>query len=184
MNEEFPVPLEDPPGTWANVPGHDAQCDRLAKIGLHEPLLKEKWQAPFTYKQGAVLIATRKTHPYICQNDNSHPPLDVTGNGLVCNSCGYIQDWAYITEDPWGLVNLPGDQLIDKMMKMLWYATENDMIGGWCIMPVPLPPSSGYPCVGNFLGEEIATWIANMHNILLDVDTMAYGQREKPRHDN
>jgi hypothetical protein len=53
-------------------------------------------------------------------------------------------------------------------MEITWYARENDLIGGWCIMPIDLPPSSGVPDIGDFLTQEVAQHVADLHNDWLD----------------
>lgn len=45
-----------------------------------------------------------------------------------------------------------------------WYARKNDTIGGWCVMPVDLPPSTGIPTVGDFMNESVARYVAYTHN--------------------
>lgn len=46
-----------------------------------------------------------------------------------------------------------------------WYAQPNDLIGGWCVMPVDLPPSSGCWQVADFIGgQEMAEYVAELHN--------------------
>lgn len=41
-----------------------------------------------------------------------------------------------------------------------WYARRNDLIGGWCVMPVDEPPSQGVPEVADFTSHELAEHIA------------------------
>lgn len=49
-----------------------------------------------------------------------------------------------------------------------WFARENDLIGGWCVMPViDEPPSWGVPEVADFTTREIAEHIADIHNTWL-----------------
>jgi hypothetical protein len=45
-----------------------------------------------------------------------------------------------------------------------WYARPNDIVGGWCVMPVDQPPSDGFPEVANFTTQELAEHIARLHN--------------------
>jgi hypothetical protein len=45
----------------------------------------------------------------------------------------------------------------------------NDLIGGWCIMPVPVTPGTVYvPEVADFLSERNARYMANLHNARLE----------------
>lgn len=45
----------------------------------------------------------------------------------------------------------------------------NDLIGGWCIMPVPMSPRA-VPVVeiANFLSERNARYMAGLHNAHLE----------------
>ncbi len=45
-----------------------------------------------------------------------------------------------------------------------WFARVNDLIGGWCVMPVDEPPSLGVPEVADFTTRELAEHIAALHN--------------------
>jgi hypothetical protein len=49
-----------------------------------------------------------------------------------------------------------------------WYVHENDLIGGWCVMPIDEPPSYGIAEVADFLTKECADHIAELHNNWLD----------------
>jgi hypothetical protein len=55
-----------------------------------------------------------------------------------------------------------------NFMEIPWYAVENDLIGGWCIMPIDAPPSSGIPDIGDFLTQEIAQHVVDLHNEWLE----------------
>lgn len=61
-----------------------------------------------------------------------------------------------------------GQKLIEFLLGCRWYAQPDDLIGGACIMPIDLPPSSGHPSVGDFLSDEIARHIVELHNAALD----------------
>jgi hypothetical protein len=42
-----------------------------------------------------------------------------------------------------------------------WYAKENDLIGGWCVMPMDLTPAeSPVPSVADFTDRAAAEFIA------------------------
>lgn len=45
-----------------------------------------------------------------------------------------------------------------------WYPREDDMIGGWCVMPIDEPPSQGTPAVASFIDQKTAEHIAELHN--------------------
>ncbi|GAA0493685.1 hypothetical protein Ade02nite_21290 [Paractinoplanes deccanensis] len=64
--------------------------------------------------------------------------------------------------------SLRGDDLNRALLAACWYARPNDLIGGWSVMPVDQPPSSGYPEVGCFLSRPVAEHIAALHNAGLD----------------
>jgi hypothetical protein len=44
-----------------------------------------------------------------------------------------------------------------------WYLRENDLIGGMCVMPVDVPPSSGVAEVSDFGRVDDARYIASWH---------------------
>lgn len=52
----------------------------------------------------------------------------------------------------------------DNYLHQRWYARENDVIGGWCVMPVDQPPSGGVPEIADFTARENAEHIARLHN--------------------
>lgn len=138
-----------------------------------------KWTAPWTAEQVAILHARQAgdgsfQHEYTCGNDSNHGPLQISGNGWYCTACDYTQDWAHAEKDPWGVAGLRNDALISRILSMKWFAMPDDMIGGWCIMPVPYSPSSGYPYVAHFLGEELARHIAQLHNMDLALQEHDY----------
>lgn len=45
-----------------------------------------------------------------------------------------------------------------------WYVKENDVIGGWCVMPIDEPPSWGISAVANFISKDCAQHVTNLHN--------------------
>lgn len=49
-----------------------------------------------------------------------------------------------------------------------WYARENDLSGGWCVMPADEPPSQGILEVASFTTRELAEHIAELHNAWLE----------------
>lgn len=49
-----------------------------------------------------------------------------------------------------------------------WYARENDIVGGWCVMPVDEAPSCGVAEVADFTTRELAGHIAGLHNAWLE----------------
>lgn len=65
---------------------------------------------------------------------------------------------------------LRGDALEQSMLAVRWFVQPNDVIGGWCVTVVDLPPSSGYPEVADFLSERAARHIADLHNAALDAE--------------
>lgn len=59
-----------------------------------------------------------------------------------------------------------------------WYAQPDDEIGGWCVMNRDHPPSQlnrnadpDARQVGNFLSEDIARHVVELHNASLDRPT-------------
>lgn len=58
-----------------------------------------------------------------------------------------------------------------------WYARENDLIGGWCVMPENQPPSKGIPEVADITSREVAEHIAELHNRALGSSRSAQDSR-------
>jgi hypothetical protein len=54
-------------------------------------------------------------------------------------------------------------------LSLRWYAVEDDTIGGWCVMRSVQPPSQGGYQIANFISQEIAEHIANVHNQWLEI---------------
>ena len=53
----------------------------------------------------------------------------------------------------------------DINLRAKWYAQPNDLIGGWCVMPVDKTPGeANIPEVADFTTEELAKHIAMLHN--------------------
>lgn len=57
--------------------------------------------------------------------------------------------------------------LPEDYMNSRWYAMPDDLIGGWCIMLSQDPPSRGGYGVGDFISEEAAKHVAQLHNTWL-----------------
>jgi len=72
------------------------------------------------------------------------------------------------------LRKLRGEALVGFMMNTKWYARENDLIGGWCVVPLDLPPSSGVFEIANFIDERAARHIAWLHNRWLSQRTRGW----------
>lgn len=70
-----------------------------------------------------------------------------------------------MTVDDWSV--LRGADLEDAMLTSRWYAHPNDLVGGWCVTFVDLPPSQGAPSVADFLSERAAQHIVDLHNATL-----------------
>lgn len=62
------------------------------------------------------------------------------------------------------LRELRGDALVGYIMNADWYAQPDDLIGGWCVVPLDLPPSSGVFTIADFIDERAARHIAWLHN--------------------
>lgn len=45
-----------------------------------------------------------------------------------------------------------------------WFPRADDTIGGWCLMPADVPPSTGVPPVAHFLSEETAHYISALRD--------------------
>ncbi len=65
------------------------------------------------------------------------------------------------------LRRLRGQALVVHLMRSYWYAMPNDLIGGWCVVPIQLPPSAGVVEIATFIDEEFARHIAALHNAWL-----------------
>lgn len=68
------------------------------------------------------------------------------------------------------LYRLTADELEAFMEENVWYVEENDLIGGWCITVLPLPPSTGNIPIADFLSENTAKNLVAMHNNKLKGD--------------
>lgn len=66
------------------------------------------------------------------------------------------------------LRQLRGPELLDYVMTHPWYAQPDDTIGGWCVTPLPVPPSSGVFTIANFLDSTVAHHISKLHNDALN----------------
>jgi hypothetical protein len=64
-------------------------------------------------------------------------------------------------------MTLGPDDFRDAQMAARWYAHFDDTIGGWCVMPVDQPPSTGIPAVASFVFRAAAEHIADLHNATL-----------------
>jgi len=56
-----------------------------------------------------------------------------------------------------------------ELVKNRWYVQPDDLIGGWCITNIPIPPSqhtkeNGAYSIGDFISYEIAAHIVQIHN--------------------
>lgn len=45
-----------------------------------------------------------------------------------------------------------------------WFVEPDDLSGGWVLVPLPYPPSSGVIEIAGFTHEHIARYIATLHN--------------------
>lgn len=60
-------------------------------------------------------------------------------------------------------------------LEQRWYAKPNDLIGGWCVMncdktPAEADYNKGEGDVADFINEETARYIADLHNAKLESD--------------
>jgi hypothetical protein len=53
---------------------------------------------------------------------------------------------------------------LEEQLAARWYAMPDDVIGGWCVMPDEKPPSLGGWQIADFVSQEIAEHIAELHN--------------------
>jgi hypothetical protein len=79
-----------------------------------------------------------------------------------------------MTLDQWR--ELRGPAYVAALLDAPWYARANDLIGGWCVMPAPVPPSSGLPEAADFCSAPVAAHIAEAHNLIRELR----GQRVDP----
>lgn len=59
-------------------------------------------------------------------------------------------------------------QHVTDTVNIRWYAHVDDLIGGWCIMPVDEPPSQGWWQIADFIDEAAARHIVELHNEWFD----------------
>lgn len=83
-----------------------------------------------------------------------NPPIDFDQAPAGRNERALFEHWRH----------LRGQELVTAMQQATWYAMPDDVIGGWCVMPDDLPPSSGLPEIGSFISEVLAKEIADLHN--------------------
>lgn len=74
------------------------------------------------------------------------------------------------------LWRLTPEELERHIMDNVWFVQPDDLIGGWCITPLPLPPSAGTPQIADFLKEEVARYIVSLHNQRLFADQQQDGE--------
>lgn len=84
---------------------------------------------------------------------------------------------ATIDEDIAYLRTLSGEALVEEIMKRKWFVHPDDLIGGFCAMPVNAPPSSECFEIGNFISKSFAEHIVELHNVWL---TKATPLRHRP----
>jgi hypothetical protein len=58
---------------------------------------------------------------------------------------------------------------VNDALNVKWYAQPNDLIGGWCVSIIDKPPSQGPGDIGNFITEEMARHVVEIHNNWLHV---------------
>lgn len=63
------------------------------------------------------------------------------------------------------LKSLEADQLERELLARRWYVHPNDLIGGFCVMPVDAPPSCGCFSIADFANESSAIHIVELHNL-------------------
>ena len=63
------------------------------------------------------------------------------------------------------LRKLRGEELVDALAAATWYVHANDLIGGWSVMPLDVPPSSGCVEIAEVISERLARGIADEHNV-------------------
>lgn len=76
----------------------------------------------------------------------------------------YLLSLVRVRQEIETLRQLRGEALIGYMMNCKWFAQEDDLIGGWCVVPIEQPPSSGVFTIANFMDERSARHIAWLHN--------------------
>lgn len=59
---------------------------------------------------------------------------------------------------------------MDDFLNVRWYAKPDDLIGGWCVMPVDQTPgeAGNVPQMADFCTEAAAQHIADLHNATLE----------------
>lgn len=96
-------------------------------------------------------------------------PLPGTPDGHEDHICGRVRCWPCLNE----LIALNDRVIAEHRMRqrakkinaLWWHVQPNDLVGGWCIMTVPLPPSRGEgDQVGDFLTKDTAQLIVDLHN--------------------
>jgi hypothetical protein len=52
----------------------------------------------------------------------------------------------------------------DFIMNNPWFVEVDDLVGGWALVPLPFPPSSGVIEIAGFTHEPVARYVAALHN--------------------
>lgn len=55
-------------------------------------------------------------------------------------------------------------QLERELLSRRWYVRPDDLVGGYCVMPVDAPPSCGCPSIADFASKSQAEHIVELHN--------------------
>jgi transcriptional regulator with XRE-family HTH domain len=75
---------------------------------------------------------------------------------------------ASVERDIMFLKSLDAEALERELISRKWYVYPNDLIGGYCIMPIDAPLSSGCSQIADFINELAAEHIATLHNSTID----------------
>lgn len=64
-----------------------------------------------------------------------------------------------------GLVKRHETREATQVMRQPWIAQPDDLIGGWCVtLAIPATPAQGNQPIAAFVFQEVAEYIARIHN--------------------
>lgn len=73
-------------------------------------------------------------------------------------------------------LGLSSEEMERFLLTVPWFVQPDDLIGGWCITPLPYPPGDGTPEIASFISEDIAHYIVSLHNQRLSGDQQRDGE--------
>lgn len=134
-------------------------------------LRDRRWERGLTQKDLATLAETQQSAISDMETGASSPTLMTLRKVAVALKVDLeVVDLtpSSIKEDIEYLGSLDVKQLEQELLVRRWYSHPNDLIGGYCVMPVDAPPSSGCFSIADFMTESWTAHIVQLHNSTID----------------